>query len=105
MQARRVSDHLAGQFQDLLSSGFSDIDSLRHLPEQGFELDARQQAEFLLTASLAFTRAEETARIARELCPVAQYSSWTARQNRAHEHLAQATRRLLALTSEPVATL
>jgi len=104
MQARRVSDYLAAQYQDLLSSGLSDIDSLSALPEQGFPLDARQQAEFLLTASLAFTRAEETARIARELAPFNQAARWGARQTQAHGYLAASTRRLLALTSVPVAT-
>jgi len=106
MQAARVHEYLSEQFKDLLSSGQADLDSLAlHEEQWPADLTTRSRAEWLLTASLAFTRAEETARIAGEMCPTTRYGTWRSRQTLAHGFLAAATRRLLALASEPTPAL
>lgn len=96
MQAAAVSADLRTAFDKQVNLGREALAAI------AFDDPQIVNAARLMSAVRSFARAQQTADLARELCPVSQYPSWNTRQHLAEGYLNAVSRRLAEMV-EPAA--
>ena len=94
MQSVAVSADLRTAFDKQINLGREALDSI------AFDDPKIVNAARLMSAMRSFTRALQTADLARELCPVSQYPSWNTLANQAQGYVNATSRRLAEMIEE-----